>query len=470
MKHQGLKRRDGAVVDKSVIESFAKDFQGEIIQPSDPGYDAARRIWNASIDKRPGLIARCTGTADVIQAVTFGRMNDLLVAVRGGGHNVAGRALCEGGLVIDLSAMKGIFVDAAHRTVRAQPGVTLGELDRETHLHGLAVPTGVVPRTGIAGLTLGGGVGWLVRKHGLTCDNLLACEVVTAQGKILIADERTNADLFWGLRGGGGNFGIVTSFLYRAHPVSTVLGGFVLHPRDQAQAVLRHYRSFMETAPEELTAYAGLIWLPDGIPAVGAIVCYAGDIAAGERAVAPLRSFGTPILDTVQPMPFPAMQKLAGESFPENTYNYWKSTFLTELSDTVIDLAIAHANRCPSPLSAVVIELYGGAAGRVAPTDTAFAPRQSQFNIGITAQWADVEDSEKNIAWTRGFSAALEPFSSGAYLVNFLNEEAPDTVRAAFGGNYARLAALKAKYDPTNFFSINQNVKPASAPASSRSA
>jgi FAD/FMN-containing dehydrogenase len=455
-----LTRRDGAAVDKDLIDAFRQDFAGSVIVPGDAGYEHARRIWNASIDKHPGLIARCAGVADIVRAVKFARANDLLVAVRSGGHNVGGRALCDDGIVIDLSAMKGIFVDPRQRTVRVQAGVTLGEVDRETHLHGLAVPTGVVSKTGIAGLTLGGGVGWLVRKYGLTCDNVLSCEVVTADGDIVTADADTNPDLFWGLRGGGGNFGIVASFRYQAHPVSTVLGGLVLHARDQATAVLHHYRAFMTTAPDELTAYAGLLSTPDGMPAVGVLLCYCGDLAEGERVLKPLRSFGTPLVDAVQPLPFPAMQKLVDDAFPDGTQNYWKSTFLTALSDEAIDVIVEHGNRVQSPMSAVVVELYGGAAGRVGQADAAFAQRQAQYNVGITAQWTDPAESETHIGWARDLAKALEPYSSGGYLLNFLSDENPESIRAAFADNHARLVELKTKYDPDNFFSLNQNVAP----------
>ncbi len=460
MEIRKLKRRDGSIVDKAPIDAFRSAFHGQVIQPGDACYDKARRIWNASVDKRPGLIARCSGVADIVDAVKFARANDLLVAVRGGGHNVGGRALCDDGIVIDLSAMKGVFVDPERRTVRVEGGATLGDVDRETHLHGLAVPTGVVPRTGIAGLTLGGGVGWLVRKYGLTCDNLLACEVVIAEGKLLTASAEHNADLFWGLRGGGGNFGIVASFLFQAHPVSTVLGGLVLYPREEAGALLRHYRAFMASAPEEVTAYAGLISTPEGQPAVGIIACYCGDLDEGEQALRPLRRFGTPLVDAIQPMPFPAMQKLIDGSFPDRTFNYWRSTFLKELSDKAIDLIVAHANRIESPLSGIVVEFYGGAAGRIGPADTAFAQRQAEYNVGIMAQWVDDAESERHIGWARAMSEALKPYASGGYLLNFLSEENPDAVRAAFGTNHARLRALKAKYDPINFFSLNQNVTP----------
>jgi FAD/FMN-containing dehydrogenase len=460
MAPSNLKRRDGTAIDKALIDAFRQDFHGSIILPGDTGYELARRIWNASIDKHPGLIARCSGVADIVGAVQFARANDLLVAVRSGGHNVGGRALCDDGIVIDLSAMKGIFVDPRLGTVRVQAGALLGDVDRETHLHGLAVPAGVVSKTGIAGLTLGGGVGWLVRKYGLTCDNVLSCEVVTAEGDIVTASAEINADLFWGLRGGGGNFGIVTSFLYRAHPVSTVLGGLILHARDQAGAVLRHYRAFMASAPEELTAYAGLLSTPDGVPAVGVLLCYCGVLAEGERILRPLRSFGSPIVDAVQPMPFPAMQKLLDDAFPDGTQNYWKSTFLKELSDEAIDVIVEHGNRAQSPLSAVVVELYSRAAGRIGQADTAYAHRQAEYNVGIMAQWTDPAESESHIGWARELSDALKPYSSGGYLSNFTSDENPESVAAAFGGNHARLVELKTKYDPTNLFSLNQNVEP----------
>ncbi|MEJ0002389.1 MAG: FAD-binding oxidoreductase [Pararobbsia sp.] len=408
----------------------------------------------------PGLIARCADTADVVRAVQFARANAVRAAVRGGGHNVAGRALCDEGIVIDLSAMNHVTVDAGSRTVRVQGGALLGDIDRATHPHGLAVPTGVVSKTGIGGLASGGGVGWLVRKYGMTCDNLLACEVVTADGEIVSADATTNAGLFWGLRGGGGNFGIVTSFVFQAHPVSTVLGGLILYPRDQAGAMLRHFRAFMPTAPDELTVYAGLISAPDGTPVVGMLPCYCGDLAEGERVLAPLRAFGTPVVDAIQPMPFIEMQKLLDGAYPDRAYNYWKSTFVTDLSDDLLDIVVEHANRALSPLSGVVLELYGGAAGRVASGDTAFAQRQAKYNVGMMAQWLDPADSERNIAWARTIAAAVEPYSAGVHYLNFLDDENPDQIRRSFGSNYARLAELKKQYDPTNFFSLNLNVPP----------
>ena len=452
----------GASVDESRIEQLRSVCRGAFIRPGDGDYDTARRIWNASIDRRPGLIFRCAGLADVIAAVTFARENGLLVAIRGGGHNVGGRALCDGGLVIDLSQMKGIHVDPRTRRVRVQPGVTLGELDRETHVYGLAVPSGVVSRTGIAGLTLGGGVGWLVRKHGLTVDNVLSFEVVTADGKLLTASADENTDLFWALRGGGGNFGVVTSFEYQAHPVSTVLGGLILHRRSEAHAALQFYREFTDSAPDELGTYAALLHGPDGTPFVGFATCYSGDLAEGERVLAPLRKFGTPVVDAVQPIPFPVMQTVFDAAVPEGNQNYWKSTFVRELSDPAIDTIVSHANEATSPLTAILVEQYGGAASRVSTDATAFAHRKAEYDFGILTQWTDPADSERHVAWTRRFAEAMAPYRSGAYLLNFLDrEEGDDLVRAAFGGNYERLVTIKTKYDPTNFFRINQNIVPA---------
>src|SRR5580704_8086595 len=318
------------------IKSFRSVFHGQVFEPADVGYNEARQIWNASVSKHPRIIAQCTSVADVIAAVNFARANNLLTAIRGGGHNVGGRALCDDGLVIDLSPMRSVFVDAATRRVRVQGGATLGDMDRETHIFGLAVPCGIVSKTGIGGLTLGGGVGWLIRKYGMSIDNLLSSQVVTADGSVLTASASENEDLFWALCGGGGNFGVVTSFEFRAHPVHTVLGGLLLYPREMAVDVIRHFRDYMQSAPDELTVYAALLHGPDGAPLVGLIPCYCGDIADGERILKPLRSFGSPVVDAIQPLPFPAMQSLLGSSFPDGNQNYWKSTLQRELSDEAI--------------------------------------------------------------------------------------------------------------------------------------
>src|SRR6201987_4507821 len=312
-----LKNTKGMAVGHDRIGRFQTAFRGEVIQPGDSGYETAGKIWNASIDKQPGIITQCSGVADVVAAVNFARENELLVAVRGGGHNVSGKAVCDDGIVISLSGMKGIHVDAANHTARVQGGATLGDLDWETHVFGLAVPAGIISKTGIAGLTLGGGVGWLVRKYGLTCDNVLSFDIVTADGKPRVASADENEDLFWALRGGGGNFGVVTSFEFRAHPVSTVLGGMVMYPRDRAAEVLRFYRDFTQSAPEELTAYVALLHTPDGIPAVAVIGCYCGEVTEGEKLFRPLRTFGSPILDAIQPMAFPQMQTFLDAGFPQ---------------------------------------------------------------------------------------------------------------------------------------------------------
>src|ERR1700757_2552912 len=453
-----LTNTKGAAVNHDRIERFQTAFRGEVIQPDDFGYETARTIWNASIDKRPGIIARCSGVADVVAAVNFARENELLVAVRGGGHNVSGKALCDGGIVIDLSGMKGIHVNAKNHTARGEGGATLGDLDRETHVFGLAVPAGIVSKTGIAGLALGGGVGWLVRKYGLTCDNVLSFDIVTADGKPRVASANENEDLFWALRGGGGNFGVVTSFEFRAHPVRTVLGGLVTYPRDRAVEVLRFCRDFTQSAPEELTAYAALLHTHDGIPAVAVIACYCGDMAEGEQVFKPLRSFSTPMADMIQPMPFPQMQTLLDAAFPDGNHNYWKSTFLGDFSDDAIAVLVEHANRATSPLTVVVIEYYGGAASRVGVSETAFAQRQAQYSIAFLAQWTDPGESQLHIEWAQALANSIRPFSSGAYYLNYLGEEGEDTIKAAFGPNHARLMAVKKKYDPNNFFCLNQNI------------
>jgi FAD/FMN-containing dehydrogenase len=456
-----LLNRSGAPVDAAAIDAFAAGLAGRAIRPGDADYDTARRIWNAAIDRHPGLIVRCRGTADVVAAVNFARSHDLLVAVRGGGHSVAGRGLCDDGIVIDLSEMRGVVVDPDTRTVRVQGGATLGDVDRETHLHGLAVPLGVVSKTGVAGLTLGGGVGWLVRKHGLSCDNVVAFEVVTADGGVVTTSADSHPDLFWALRGGGGNFGVVTCFTFRAYPVSTVLGGLLVHPRERAGDLLRFQRDFIATAPEELTVYCALVTTPDGMPAVVAVACWNGEPAEGERALAPLRAFGPPLLDAIQPMPFPEMQKVLDMAFPDGTRNYWKASFVPRLSDEVIDLVVDAGSRMASPLSALLVEYYGGAPGRVGAAESAFAQRGAEYNIGVTAQWTDPAENAAHMAWVRKTYDALEPHSSGQHFLNFASEPTDDIVRASFGDNYARLVEIKRKYDPTNFFSINQNIRAA---------
>ena len=458
-----LTSRQGAPVDGAAIDALASGLAGRAIRPGDADYEQARRIWNAAIDRRPGLIVRVRGTADVVEAIRFARAHDVRVTVRGGGHNVAGRALCDDGLVVDLSDMRAVIVDPATRTVRVQAGATLGDLDRETHAHGLAVPAGVVSATGIAGLTLGGGVGWLVRRHGLSCDNVLAMTLVDAEGAVLTASADERPELFWALKGGGGNFGVVTDFTFRAHPVTTVLGGMLVWPRDRAADVLRFYRDFMARAPEELTCYCALATSPEGMPIVAGLACWSGEIARGEEVLAPLRGFGPPVADMIEPMPFPAMQRILDGAFPDGAHNYWRSSFVRGLTDAVIDSIVDFGGRMASPLSAVLVEYYGGAAGRVDPASSAFAQRAADYNIGMTAQWLDPAESAAHVAWARAFHAAIEPHAHGGILLNFSSEVGDAEVQAAFGDHYARLAEVKRRYDPSNFFSQDLNLRAAAA-------
>ncbi|HTY80780.1 MAG TPA: FAD-binding oxidoreductase [Candidatus Bathyarchaeia archaeon] len=451
-------------LDPAAIDGLRSRMRGAVLMPGDAGYDGARRIWNAMIDKRPALIARCAGTADVIEAVRFAAAQGCLVSVRGGGHNVAGTAVCDDGLMIDLSQMKGVHVDPAARTAWAQPGVLWQDFDHETQAFGLATTGGVVAETGIAGLTLGGGVGWLVRKFGLACDNLLAADVVTADGRLRRASASENADLFWGLRGGGGNFGVVTAFQYRLHSVPSILGGLIIYPRAAARDVIRFHRDFTAKAPEDLTSYVAFITAPDGMPVVAVATCYCGDLREGERVLAPLRKFGAPLVDQMQEMPYSGMQGLFGPAFPWGNRNYWKSSFLRELPDAAVDALVEEANKCQSPLTGVALEYYGGAASRVPSDATAFPHRAASYNLVILAQWREPAEDALHMSWARALWNAVQPWSSGAVYGNALgNDEDAKTVREAYGPNYARLAALKARLDPKNMFRLNQNIAPAAS-------
>jgi FAD/FMN-containing dehydrogenase len=456
-------------LDATRLSEFRAEFRGELVQPGDGHYDAARRVFNGMIDRRPSVIAYCTGVADVAAAVCFARDNDLLVAVRGGGHNVAGNAVCDNGLVIDLSRMKGIRVDPTNRWVEAQAGVTLGELDRETQLFGLATPSGMISTTGIAGLTLGGGVGWLMRQDGLTCDNLLAADLITADGRALTASQTENPELFWGVRGGGGNFGIVTSFRFRLVPVSTVLGGLVFYPIAKAKALLRTYRQLCATASDDLTTIASFATLPadPSLPAelhhqivflVG--VCHIGATDVAEREVAPFRTMGPPLLDGIGPMSYTALQTMYDASFPAGLQHYWRSAYLDELDDAAIDALVDYAVTVTSPLTGIDLHLMGGAVARVPADATAFGHRGAPWLVNIYAIWTDPSEGERHIEWLRGLSAALRPRSRGVY-VHFLADEGETGVRASYDARaYARLVALKDQYDPTNLFRMNQNIKP----------
>jgi len=449
------------VLDESVLEGLRSELRGPVIGPADADYETARRVHNAMIDKRPAVIARCMGVADVIAALRSGLAHDLPIAVRGGGHNVAGKAICDDGIVIDLSAMKGMRVDPVNRVARAQAGLTWGEFDRETQAFGLATTGGAVSTTGIAGLTLGGGIGWLQRKHGLTCDNLLSADVVTADGRFLTASETENTDLFWGLRGGGGNFGIVTSFEYRLHPVGQVLAGAVLHPFSAAKDAFEFFREYTETAPDEVMADFVLGTLPDGEPGVFLFVFYGGAPDEGEAVLRPVREFGRPVDDLIQPMSYCEVQQAFDEDFPYGIQNYWKSSNLRGLSDDAVDTMIAFYERVPSPKPMAFIEQLGGAVGRVAADATAFGHREAEFDLVIAASWSDPAGTERHIEWTRDFWEAMQPYSTRSVYVNYLSEEGQDRVRAAYGEeHYARLIDLKRRYDAANVFRNNQNIDP----------
>ena len=449
-------------LDAKALGSFEKAITGQVLQPGQPDYDQARALHNAMIDKRPALIVRCRGVADVQRAYEFARHQNLVVAVRGGGHNVAGKALCDDGLVIDLSAMKGAQVDPAARTIRAEAGLTWGEFDQETQAHGLATTGGFISTTGIAGLTLGGGLGWLMRKHGLACDNLRSVRIVTADGQLRTADASENSDLFWGVRGGGGNFGIVTSFEFQLHPVGQMLAGVVFHPLEQAGAALRFYRDFMAKAPDEIMAYAVLLTSPEGVRMFAIPVCYVGPLERGEQALQPVRMFGSPAADMVRPMAYREIQSMFDPAFPFGRLNYWKSSFLRELSDEAIDTLVRHFAAVPSPFSAIALEPFGGAVSRVPVEETAFAHRQAGFSVVIVSMWDDPATSAANTAWTRDLYQALLPFSTEAVYVNYLDTDDANRVGAAYNPEtYQRLGRLKAKYDPENVFQMNQNVAPA---------
>jgi FAD/FMN-containing dehydrogenase len=451
------------VLKETGIEGFSTSLRGELLRSADAGYDAARKVWNAMIDKHPALIVRCTGVADVITAVNFARTHNLLIAVRGGGHNVAGNAVCDGGLMIDLSRMKGMRVDPVHRTARAEPGLTWGEFDRETQAFGLATPGGIISTTGIAGLTLGGGWGWLARSYGLASDNLLSVDIVTAEGRLLTANFTDNADLFWGVRGGGGNFGIVTSFEYQLHHVGPVLAGVVIHPVEEAKAVLQFYREYTRTAPDELTCYALLASSPAGDPVVIIAVCYNGAIEAGERALHPLRAYGRPLAIHIDPVAYTAFQSTFDASYPPEPHVYYKSNFLKDLSDDAIDTMVAYGATRPSRWCHIAIDELGGAVSRVGQEETAFNHRNVRYDFISAGACADPAETASCIQWAREFWEAMQPFSSGGVYVNYLGQEADEgveRVKAAYGpAKYAQLLNLKNKYDPTNFFRLNQNIK-----------
>ena len=447
------------------ITRLATAFTGELLGPTDSGYETARKVHNGLIDKRPALIARCRGVADIVDAVKLARDLRLDVAVRGGGHNVAGRSTIDGGVLIDLSLMRGIHVDPKACIARAQGGLTWNGFNRETQLHGLATTGGVISTTGIGGLTLGGGIGWLMGKHALALDNLSSIELVLADGRVVTASADDNADLFWALRGGGGNFGVAASLEYRLHPVGPVItGGVIAYPFSEAWDVLRFFRDITASLPDELMVFGGLIHAPDGSGAklAAMVVCHCGRPEDGEKAIQPIKAFGAPVMDALGPLPYCQMNTMLDAGYPPGALNYWKSAFLSSLSDEAIRTMIDCFGQCPTPMGQLLLEHFHGAVTRVGVTDTAFPHRAAGYNLLVLSQWADPKDNAACTAWGRNSYAAMQSFMGGGRYVNYLgDDEQGDVVATAYGPNYRRLAAVKAQYDPENFFRMNQNISPA---------
>jgi FAD/FMN-containing dehydrogenase len=445
------------------LEELRAGFSGVILDPQADGYDDARQVHNGLIDRRPALIARCQNAADIADAIRFARANGLGVSVRGGGHNVAGRAVADDALMIDLSPMKGIRVDPAARTARAQGGVNWRELNRETAAHGLAVTGGAISTTGIAGLTLGGGLGWLMAKHGLAADNLLGVELVTADGAIVDVSADSDPDLFWALRGGGGNFGVAASFEYRLHPVDMVVGGLIAHPIDAAADMLRFYRDASSAASDDLTVFAAVVHAPDGsgMKIAGMIVCHTGTPEEAERELAPFKEWGSPLIVEVGPMPYPVINTLLDAGYPAGLRNYWLSSFTAGISDGLIDVVVERFASVPSPLTGMVFEHFHGAVCRVGVEDTAVPHREPGWNLLIPSVWLDPADDDANIAWTRETHAALRPHLSERRWLNYLgDDQGDDAIRGAYGPNYDRLVAVKRTHDPDNVFRNNHNIVP----------
>ena len=452
------------------IDKLKESLRGKVLTSESDQYNETRAIWNAMIDKRPALIVRCASAADVMRAVRFAGEHKLLVAVRGAGHNIAGNAVCDGGMMIDLLPMKSVRIDAKGMTARVEPGVTLGELDRDTQAFGLATPVGINSTTGIAGLTLGGGFGWLSRKLGLTIDNLISADVVTAAGELVKASATDNADLFWGIRGGGGNFGVVTSFEFRLHKVGPeVFAGLIVHPLDAAKDVLRFYRDFIKTTPQEFVCWfvmrmaPPLPFLPPewhGKHVLALALCYSGDMKDAERIAKPLRSFGKPVGEHIGPMPFVAWQTILDPLLTPGMRNYWKSHDFREASDGLIDVLIAHARKIPDPQSEIAFAQLGEGVTRISKEATAYTHRDAQFVMNVHGRWDNPASDAKCISWERELFQAAAPFATGGAYVNFMTQEEQDRVRSAYGSNYDRLVTLKKKYDPNNLFRLNQNIQP----------
>lgn len=454
------------MISQPALQKFRESLRGQTFCPGEAGYDAARKVPNAMIDRHPAIVARCAGAADVIECVRFAREHDVLVTVRGGGHSLPGKCIHDDALMIDLSAMKGIRVDPACKTVRAQTGLTLGEFDRETQAFGLATTLGTVSTTGIAGLTLGAGWGHLHAKHGLALDNVIGADVVTADGRLLTASDNENEDLFWGLRGSGGNLGVVTSLEYRLHEIGPVLGGAVFFPVTKTNEVVRFFREYAACIPDELVIQAGAITLPDAGSVFAVAACYCGPLGEGEKLLRPLRTFATPVADIIDQISYVQLQKLFDPFFPPGRYSYTKSNFFRELSDEAIEAMASFSGSAPSPYTfAPFFEHWHGAATRVPVSDAAFPHRQYSFNLLLWSNWESATESERNIRWTRECWEIMKPFLVESSYGNYLSDEGDPVSRAAYGANYDRLAALKRRYDPTNFFRMNHNIKPAARPA-----
>ncbi len=450
-------------LDSAAIAALRDKIRGGLILIGDPGYDAARRVWNGNIDRRPALIARCTGPGDVQHAVSFASSHGLLLSVRGGGHSAPGYGTNDGGMVIDLSPMKTINVDPVRRTARTEPGVLWREFDEATQAHGLVTTGGTVTNTGVIGLTLGGGLGWLMGKHGASVDNVISIDVVTADGQLRHASAAEHPDLFWGLLGGGGNFGVVTSMTFRVHPVGQIIGGLVLHPLDRAADMLKFYRGFCATLPDEAEAHAALLTSPDGVPVAAMLLGYNGPIEEGERVLAPARQWGQPLADMVGPMPYGARQAMLDAPNAEHgLHRYWRAAFTEQFTDGFIDMLVEAAGRFSSPMSSLLLFYVHGAITRVPAGATAFGARNTQWDFDVIGQWADGAESSQHIAWVREVWARLEPHLKGSVYVNHIAaDDKPEKVRASYGENHARLRAIKAMYDPGNQFRVNSNVAPA---------
>jgi FAD/FMN-containing dehydrogenase len=445
----------------TVLADLKARFRGPVLLPGDDGYDTTRQLWNGMLDKRPALIARCTGVADVLACVNFARMHNVLVAVRGGDHSVAGNASCNGGLMLDLSLMKSVRVDPVKQTARAGGGARWGDFDHETQVFGLATTGGINSDTGIAGLTLGGGIGWLAGKYGLACDNLLSADLVTADGRLLTASATENQDLFWGLRGGSGNFGVVTSFEYQLHQVGPVLAGMVVYPFERAKDVLRFYSDFSTATPDEVNTIGALLTTPEGLRVAAIAVCYNGALAEGEKVLRPLREFGPPLADHLSLIPYSALQGMMDPTFPRGRQYYWKASLMNHISDEAINIMVEYFSAVPSPHTLMGFQQLGNAANRVSRDATAFSHRDALYDFLMLSGWEDPAEAERNVQWTRELDTAIQPCLHGGIYVNAFTEDSKQGLKDAYRPEtYARLVALKNKYDPTNFFRINPNIPP----------